>query len=346
MKATALTSALARHCNGPMRHILKACLSHFMTIGLALASSSALGQSFASPDPIPVNPPKDLSPEPLIRLGSGEYFSSHALLMDKATRTLSVWKFLEGKVSMVMSVAADFGRNDGAKESAGDHKTPEGIYFFQELREGPSLNFDEYGVRAFTLDYPNFFDGLSRKSGSGIWLHAIPDSKSLLRGSRGCVVVRNDVIKNLSPYITLKRTPIVIQDAVTYLKEPEAESLRNNWSSWIEKWRTSWQSKNVDDYIKFYGADFKALGMDREKWRKYKQDLAGKYEFIKVNLTEPVVLHHGDEMVVRFLQDYSSDKNSDFGEKTLYLKKSEQGEFQIIGEEWRATHRSDIVANH
>jgi murein L,D-transpeptidase YafK len=319
-----------------------------MTVAFALGLSigHADNASNSKPDPIPVTPTKDTLPEALVQLGLGKYFSDHAFVMDKANRTLTVWKQVGDRISLVTAVAADFGRNSGDKTNSGDHRTPEGIYFFQELKEGSELNFDEYGVRAFTLDYPNFYDSQEKKSGSGIWLHAIPDSKSLLRGSRGCVVVRNDVIKALSSYIVLKRTPILIQDNVKYVSTTVAAQIRQRWRTWLEVWRQSWESKNLDQYISHYADTFRSMSMNRDQWRQFKKNLADKYSFIKIAVAEPIVIHHNHKLVVRFLQDYQSDKNADFGEKTLYLRREGENEFKIIGEEWAPTARESYLATH
>ncbi len=320
-------------------------MSQFITIAFSLMLSFAQGEE-NKPDPLPITPDKDMVPEALVQLGSGSYFSTHAFLMDKATRTLTIWKQDASGLTLVSAVAADFGRNVGSKTTNGDHKTPEGIYFFQESKEGPGLNFDEYGVRAFTLDYPNFFDDLNKKSGNGIWLHAIPDKKTLWRGSRGCVVVRNDIIKQIATHITLKRTPMLIQDNVKYVSKTDAAKRRAEWGTWLETWRKNWESKSLDEYITNYADDFKSMQMDREKWQQYKKNLSEKYNFIKIALTEPVMIHHNNELVLRFLQDYQSDKNADFGEKTLYLRRQDQSPFKIIGEEWRPARRDEVVATH
>src|SRR3989344_9044712 len=58
-------------------------------------------------------------------------FSQFAFLVDKATRTLTVWRNESNKVKLVGAWPADIGRQDGDKVMEGDHKTPEGIYFFQ-----------------------------------------------------------------------------------------------------------------------------------------------------------------------------------------------------------------------
>src|SRR5690606_32755049 len=101
---------------------------------------------------------------------------------DKANRTLTLWEQKDSVPRLVDAFPMDMGKREGDKTVLGDHRTPEGIYFFVEKYEGPTLNFEEYGIRAFPLDYPNFFDKVLGKTGSGIWLHSIPDTKSLRRG--------------------------------------------------------------------------------------------------------------------------------------------------------------------
>ena len=87
------------------------------------------------------------------------------------------------------------------------------------------------------------------------------------------------------------------------------------------------------------------MKMSKKLWEQYKKGLNEKYKYIKVELSEPVIVKHGSQMVVRFLQTYESDVNSDFGEKTLYLSE-EAGSFKIIGEEWAAAQKDSVVANH
>lgn len=262
------------------------------------------------------------------------YFSPYVFVVDKTDRVLSLWKYNKDHFQKIKVYPADIGKNSGNKTSRGDYATPEGVYFMMTQMEGPSLNYELYGSRAFTLDYPNFFDRKQNKTGNGIWLHAVPDSVSLKRGSRGCVVVRNEVIKTLHPYFTPRMTPIIIQDKIEFLPEEEFAKRREQVFATVEKWRQAWQSKDIESYISFYHTDFRAQGKNREQWRNYKQSLNDLYTNINVILSEPVAYIHDDELTVRFIQFYQSDMKQDVGEKVLYLKKSGQ-DFKIIGEDWR-----------
>lgn len=286
-------------------------------------------------DPVAVIPEKGMVPDSLVMWANGPNHSRYAIIADKGKRTLSVWEKKNGLPSLFEAHPMDMGKKEGDKAARGDHKTPEGIYFPQQIFEGPSLNFDEYGIRAFELDYPNFFDKRARKTGDGIWLHAIPDSKSLMRGSRGCVVVRNDIIQKLTPMIDMKKTPVIILDDAKYVTIAELKKRSLALKAWLETWRAAWASKDLDNYMKFYGDDFRAMNMNKKNWRRYKQGLNEKYSTISVKTINPVGFSNGKEAVLTFLQEYESDTLKDFGIKTLYLRQ-DGDTFTISGEQWRS----------
>jgi murein L,D-transpeptidase YafK len=283
-------------------------------------------------------------PESLVSIGDSRYYSETAFVVDKMHRSLTIWKYSKnGTMERVGIYPIDFGRSLGDKRYLGDHRTPEGIYFFQERYDERTLDFNLYGSRAFTMDYPNFFDRLEGKTGSGIWLHAVPDSISLNRGSRGCVVVRNEVIKNLGQFVTLNRTPILVHNQVNLVGVNQAQEEREEFNNGLNQWRQAWGSKDLDKYIEFYSEQFKASGMNKARWLKYKKGLAKTYKSINIAFSQPTVLRHKDSMIVKALQFYQSDRHSDFGEKTLYLKKVE-GQWQIVNEEWNAVRDKALAS--
>lgn len=286
-------------------------------------------------DPPPVKPPTGKVPENFIMVGSGQERPKHIFIADKENRTLTVWEQKTDSAALYDTFPMDIGKYQGDKIAAGDHRTPEGIYFFQERLDGPNLNFDQYGRRAFTLDYPNFFDQLAGKTGSGIWLHAVPDTTSLMRGSRGCVVVRNEIIERLTPLINLKTTPLLILDKVNYVTPEQLVQRRSALQTWLQKWQNSWQNKNLEEYISNYGENFRALKMNRDQWRQYKQSLNEKYNYIKVSIESPFLVTKHNEAVISFNQHYESDSLKDVGHKTLYVKQIDENKFEILSEVWR-----------
>lgn len=267
---------------------------------------------------------------------NSRYYSPYAFVVDKKARTLAVWQQTGSGLKKVASFPADMGKSDGPKRSAGDHKTPEGIYFLQKKLEGNSLDFKLYGKRAYTTDYPNYFDKQDGKTGWGIWLHAVPDTVPLTRGSRGCVVVRNEIVVALDQYIRLGRTPMLIQGATDLVTQEEMVKQNVELAKWLDTWRAAWEAKDIDTYIKAYGDDFETQHMNRAQWREYKSRLNANYKTIQVRLSKPIILVDRDRAVARFLQEYTSDQHADFGEKVLFMKKNADGTFRIVGEDWKS----------
>lgn len=306
---------------------------------LILIIFAFLASAIAADAPIDSNPSNlnELFPEQLLQIADTKAFAKYVFLVDKSLRTLFVYEREGTKIKKLAEYPADIGKNDGNKMKENDHKTPEGIYFFQTLMKPPEIPFEQYGKMAFTLDYPNIFDLKEKKTGKGIWLHSIPDTVALTRGSRGCVVVRNEVIEKLTQYIQLKETPMLIFDKVKFVPVSEHESKKSLVYDFINGWREAWQSKNMNEYINYYDEDFKSMGYKKSGWKKYKEGLASKYDYIKVRFDQPFILIHNDQLIIKALQRYESNAHTDFGIKTIHALKT-NGQYKIIGESWVAAN--------
>jgi murein L,D-transpeptidase YafK len=305
---------------------------------LCLSPLQALPQTetsipISAPTPPPL--PKAEFPAGLVSLSNLDFYSPHTLVVDKSKRLLRVYEWRDNTPFLVNEFPADIGKKSGDKTKENDHRTPVGIYFLQRELTQPEIPFNLYGNLAFTMDYPNIFDQRQAKTGYGIWLHAVPDNVPLTRGSRGCVVVRNDVIKNLRSLIKLEKTPILIFDSVSYLNEEQFQEQRKTFLTEFENWRKSWESQDVDTYIKYYADNFRNDEMNFKQWYNHKKKLKGLYSFIKVDLSEPLILVNKDMVVIRTMQRYQSNLHQDYGEKTIHAKFSKENGFQIIREAWR-----------
>ncbi len=285
----------------------------------------------------------DILPASLLQISETDAFSRFVLLVDKEKRKLSVFERNGEVIKLVEDFPADIGKTGGNKTKRDDHKTPEGIYFLEHKLAQPEIPFNLYGALAFTTNYPNLFDKRENKTGSGIWLHAVPDTVPLTRGSRGCVVVRNNVIKKLSEFIKLKETPILIFDHVDYITKDEHDKRRQGLTDFVEKWRQAWEQQDVDKYMTFYDTGFKAPGFNFASWKTHKANLKKQYEFIKVHLSQPYIVQHNEQLLVKTLQRYESDKHVDYGVKTIYALKSGDT-YKIIREEWTPFNRKEVTA--
>jgi murein L,D-transpeptidase YafK len=280
-------------------------------------------------------------PAAIIHMGNGKYFSKNVFLVDKSARKLTVWSIEGDAIQKAAEYPSDLGKKTGDKIAEGDHRTPEGIYFFQRMLEGPALAFNLYGIRAFPLDYPNVFDQRQGKTGDGIWLHAIPDTETLERGSRGCVVVRNDSILALSPYITVRRTPILIFNNVLTAPLSTMLSRRAETDQWLDKWKKTWETKDLESYMSYYSDQFESQQKNKAQWREYKSGLAQKAKKIEISTGPVIAFEHDGKTVIKFLQHYKSDSLEDYGEKTIYLAR-ENGANRIISEQWEALSSPEV----
>lgn len=300
---------------------------------LAIAPLSFASESKkASPPASSQNENKQL-PDGLYQLSQNPTLGNFAFLVDKGSRKLSVYEAKAEGLVEVATYPTDMGKRDGPKTKANDFKTPEGIYFLESKLTQPEIPFDLYGSLAFTTNYPNVFDRRENKTGNGIWLHAIPDTIPLTRGSRGCVVVRNEVIQKLESFVRLSQTPILIFDKVNYISPTDHLKKRDELAQFLESWRSTWQAQDIDKYMDHYDTSFVAQKMNWNRWKAFKSSLKDKYKYVKVEVENPSLFENNKQIIIRLIQKYESDGHRDYGQKTIYAKRTEQG-IKIIREDW------------
>lgn len=175
----------------------------------------ALSGSKVTPE-APPPPPVQI---PASMLYIGDQVPSYAFLVDKAAQRLHLYRQEGDGPKLIKTFVCATGENSGGKKSRGDKRTPEGVYFFTRVIESKKLS-SIYGIRAFPMDYPNFLDRIEYLRGDGIWLHGT-DKPLTPYSTNGCIVLDNRDVAELSQYIRLRQTPIIIEEKVLYttLKE-------------------------------------------------------------------------------------------------------------------------------
>ena len=271
-------------------------------------------------------------PEALVAI---EKSGDAVLLVDKSSQTLHVYQKRNQRLARVETFACSTGQNDGNKKHRGDRKTPEGIYLFTEVKTGEELP-DIYGKMAYPMDYPNPFDRIKGRAGSGIWLHSTdePIRALLPQKTRGCVVVNDRDIDKLSPRLRLFDTPIIVYDQLEMVPTRQQEELQKEVEGFLSKWQKSWEAKNLREYIQLYSRSFVNGRMDLRGWRKYKRSIFSMTDRISLRLELHHVLRHKDYLVVTFRQRYQADHHQDDGMKRLFLV-WEGRQLHILSEEWR-----------
>lgn len=273
-------------------------------------------------------------PKQILNLSADSRIATNVLLADKTTRILSLIdldSLINGRIKEQYNI--DIGKNNGDKVRRNDHRTPEGVYRLLLKKTPPEIPFDTYGSMAFTTNYPNYFDKYENKTGSGIWLHSVPDNVPLTRGSRGCVVLRNNDIKKIEPSILLDKTFLIIDKQINWVSTNEHLKEKNFALDWFNTWKKQWEAQDLDNYIKNYSEEFSAPPFNKKTWLQHKQKLKERYTYVKVLVSEPNIIQIKNQYLIQFVQNYESDGHKDVGIKTLYVLK-EEGVLKIKREEW------------
>jgi len=270
---------------------------------------------------------------------------NYLILANKANRTMSVLFRKDDVWSLFRTYFMAIGENGGIKLMKGDKRTPEGSYFIVGRKEKSELH-QMYGPLAFVLNYPNDDDRKNGRTGNGIWIHGTnPDSTPLM--TRGCLELENANILEMGGFLKSGiGTPVVIinneavQDPVAYPDYAKIESERRRilsqyrkqrdyFISLLQKWKHSWESKNIDDYSLFYHTDtFYGQGLGWDAWREKKIWTFQTYTEIEISLDKIFLADYSDTTVVlKFIQGYRSDQLQALNGKKLELVKS--------GEQWK-----------
>lgn len=248
----------------------------------------------------------------------------YALVIDTSRSTLYVYKNVNGKPRYIEDFYITIGKLGAEKVASGDQRTPIGVYFIQadlpKKRLAPI-----YGSGAFPLSYPNEWDKIKGRTGSGIWLHGTPNTTYSRppRASNGCVVLGNNDLNKLAPYLQVGITPVIITNKMVW-HHAKDKTERTALLQQIEGWRRDWASLNTDAYLKYYANNFTSGNRNYTAWAKHKRAVNSRKSWIKINLAEVSLFAYPDQpdmVVVEFEQNYTSSNLSNHMKKRQYWLK-------------------------
>lgn len=248
----------------------------------------------------------------------------YALVVDTSRSTLFVYENVRGVARYVTDFYITIGKQGTEKMVEGDLRTPIGVYFVQSKLEKKKLA-DLYGNGAYPLDYPNVWDRKNRRTGSGIWLHGTPsDTYSRPpRASQGCVVLANDDLDRLAPYLQIGITPVIIVNQMVWSSDTDQND-RADLLQAIERWRTDWSELDTDAYLDHYARDFTSGSSDYAAWAAQKKLINSAKTWARVELSNISLFTYPDQpdlVVVNFEQNYSSSNLTNRLKKRQYWKK-------------------------
>jgi murein L,D-transpeptidase YafK len=281
-------------------------------------------------------------------------FTHHVLVVEKSTHRLFLYenKNKSPKLIKIFNIAT--GKITGNKQYRGDKKTPEGIYNFGTFHSSKYLT-DKYGkdaliygAGAFTMNYPNVIDRRNGKTGGGIWLHSAENDSRVNKNlvSRGCVVAKDLDLKEISQYIDLKNTQIIVTQNISFIREETWLKNKEEITSTIVNWANSWKNKDFEGYIDQYSKkEFHSESRGNfYGYKAYKKAVFSRAGNPKINFQNISILNNKDYSVVTLEQNYSSDIIQDVGKKVLYLKRNNEYQWKIVSETWTKLPNDSSIA--
>lgn len=278
-------------------------------------------------------PYTDKLPSSLVKMSSSQ---AHVIVVDMDVSRLYVYANDVEKPRLVDSFYVTIGKNGYGKQVEGDQKTPVGVYFVTGFISSDELP-DLYGAGAFPIDYPNPWDQRHNRTGYGIWLHGTPSNTYSRppRDSDGCLILSNQDLRRLGPYLQAGSTPVVLANGIDWLTPAQLQKQRRQFTTMLEQWRKDWESRNADSYLQHYSKDYQGLGMDYQTWVAHKSRVNPVKEYIDVELSDTsMYLYPGesDLLVVSFTQDYDSDNFQRKFRKRQFWRKEADGQWRVIYE--------------
>ena len=310
-----------------MRNLISKALSFTLLLSMPLTSAFA-------------EAPNNVTPAPLLMMDN--FFAHHVLVAEKSTHALHLYKNVDGRPELVRTYQIATGKKAGDKETEGDFRTPEGIYNFVDFltnkqllaQSGPEAAI--YGAGAFVTDYPNVIDkNILKKTGSGIWLHSTNDETRIEKGldSRGCVVTANSELMDVSKYLELNKTPIVIVQDLLYLNEKTYITQRDELKKLVDNWLEAWKKKDIEAYSSYYHPiEFTDSKGKFQAYKAYKKAVFNNAGSPKIELDHLSILKTKNYAVITFTQNYQSNTINDTGRKLLYLRQDANYNWKIVSE--------------
>jgi len=272
------------------------------------------------------------------------------LVANKAFKAIFVLQKKNDGWKPVREYDIAIGAQEGRKMVAGDQRTPEGYYNIVGRKEKRELNII-YGPLAYVLNYPNAEDQRAGRTGEGIWIHGTnPDSVPV--DTKGCLEMKNDALRELSTLLGGGiGTPIVIVND-TDLTDParipdypkcidrrrivlsEYRRMQEQFTLLLKSWKSAWETKNIAEYETFYDtAQFFGQGLHWDGWKERKLRTFDLYDTIAISVDRIFIADYsGEEVVVKFLQDYTTNLRE--------IKNGKKLSFEKVNDFWKITGES------
>ena len=180
-------------------------------------------------------PPEGLVPAEFIVLPKVVH---HAIAVDTTRSRLYLFENGPKGMRLVSDHYVSVGKQGVDKTVEGDQRTPLGVYFVSD-RVGQSSLRDTFGAGAMQLNYPNLFDQMNGRTGSGIYVHGVPFNTYSRppKDSDGCVTLANDELLKLMNTVPIHDTPVIITRKIHWVADDSARVHQAEILDAVKRWQ-------------------------------------------------------------------------------------------------------------
>ncbi|MGI9271109.1 MAG: L,D-transpeptidase family protein [Woeseiaceae bacterium] len=259
------------------------------------------------------------------------------LIAEADTATLHNFRNDEAGLQPAYGQRMSIGRRGVGKRVSGDRRTPLGIYFVVDELDTTSMH-EKYGPAAFPLDYPNTWDNVNDRTGSGIWIHGVVPGSGLRPelDTDGCIALPNDALLELASQLMPLQTPVLVTRKMQLASREEIEQQRGELMAVLKQWERSYRDGDWHQYLSLYAEDFSHRGMNLQEWSTYRLRTVANREIVDFTIDDLMLFSDPEEpglYLSRFRQTISEADRSIATMKRLYWRKSPAGDLRIVAED-------------
>jgi L,D-transpeptidase YnhG len=210
-------------------------------------------------------PAPGMVPANFVRLSAR---NKHAIAVDASRARVYLFENTAQGLKLVADYYASVGKMGVEKNIEGDLKTPLGIYYVTNTLDPNSLQ-DLYGAGALPINYPNPYDLRRGKTGSGIWLHGVPQAQFARapKATDGCVAVSNPDLQEILKRVEIRTTPVVILPKIDWANPAQSNADVAVFDRAFASWRSAKSGGDLERTMAHYTADFDSYGKKLADWR-------------------------------------------------------------------------------
>uniref|UniRef100_UPI0037507E14 L,D-transpeptidase family protein n=1 Tax=Undibacterium sp. TaxID=1914977 RepID=UPI0037507E14 len=278
-------------------------------------------------------PNKDLVPNVILQMSEEQRYS---LVMDARRARIYLYENIGGIPTLLSDYYVSQGKLGMDKFKEGDQRTPLGVYYITNRLPGAKLP-DFYGPGALPINYPNEWDKLKGRGGSGIWLHGVPStnySRAPL-ASDGCIVLSNPDFLKIAGTVDIAKTPVIISDKLEFISRANWTIERQNARKLIDAWQQNLASSNPSNALSLYSQHFKSAANETASaWFAKQAPFFNKLgSTLKLRDVSQFKYPGSEEIIVsNFVLDIQTNRGINTSKRRQYWAK-EAGQWRIIYED-------------